>query len=615
MHYIKPRFVLPLLSLAFSTWAQAYQDLGDKISTSQFLSKDQYLVSPNKKYFAIMQGDGNFVVYRGSSPGNNLGWLWLTRTAGAESFFIMQGDGNLVLYRGTSPGNNQGLVWQTGPTGAGGQSQLKLANNGQLQVTGDEMVYWETPVDPYVVARQQCEVDAQSALVWDFAANDRGVSVSDAYVAEYGNYKQCLSNKGAAIDTTQWNTAVRNYCVNYFNTAVMGGIDDYSYLSSCFGNRGVSIPKLYLSEYVTLYSNLSTECSTTINKQACITDKKVGLDQAVAQDWPGASVTFNYSTNVMSFTGIPAAPAPSLTYTSNLALGRPTNSTMIDYYGIPSRAVDGNTGGNYANGSVTHTSTIATLYTSLEDAISGIIQDSIAGDPVNYPAWQVELKEDSPVTEVTLFNRTDCCSDRLSNFNVYTLDENQGLVEKQFFSGTVGKRQTIKFSGKNARFVRIQLTSNNNLSLAEVVVKANLAQGRLATQSSTAYDGNPQRAVDGQTNGNWGSSSVTHTDNKINGVAAPQWWKVQLDKTSAVGEVVVWNRTDCCSERLSDFYVELLNDQGTVVGSQFFGGAAATKTVAQFNGSAGRYVRVRLKNANYLSLAEVQVFAASGMAQ
>lgn len=231
---------------------------------------------------------------------------------------------------------------------------------------------------------------------------------------------------------------------------------------------------------------------------------------------------------------------------------------------------------------------------------------------INYPAWQVDLLQDYPVTEVTLYNRTDCCSERLSNFNVYVLDANQGLVEKKTFSGTVGNRVTINFSGKDARFVRIQLNRNDNLSLAEVVVKANAAYHRTVTQSSTAYGGNPERAVDGNTSGNWGDGSVTHTDSIAN---VNSWWMVDLGKTRNIGEVVLWNRTDCCSERLSNFTVEVLDANQNRVQSPISLGSVSTRTVLQLGDVAGRYVRVKLNRADFLSLAEVQVFEASGNPQ
>ncbi|MFL6112360.1 MAG: discoidin domain-containing protein, partial [Catenulispora sp.] len=78
----------------------------------------------------------------------------------------------------------------------------------------------------------------------------------------------------------------------------------------------------------------------------------------------------------------------------------------------------------------------------------------------------------------------------------------------------------------------------------------NFAQGQPASQSSTAFSGSASRAVDGNSNGNWGANSVSHTDYNRNA-----WWQVDLGQTVAITSVVLWGRTDCCTDRLSDFYV------------------------------------------------------------
>lgn len=72
-----------------------------------FLKQGEYLVSPNKKYFLLMQDDGNLVLYPGSGPENKGAAIWNTGTSaapGTESYMAIQDDGNLVIYRG-KPGD------------------------------------------------------------------------------------------------------------------------------------------------------------------------------------------------------------------------------------------------------------------------------------------------------------------------------------------------------------------------------------------------------------------------------------------------------------------------------------------------------------------------------
>jgi F5/8 type C domain-containing protein len=133
--------------------------------------------------------------------------------------------------------------------------------------------------------------------------------------------------------------------------------------------------------------------------------------------------------------------------------------------------------------------------------------------------------------------------------------------------------------------------------------KINLAASRTASQSSSPFGGDPMRAVDGNTDGNWYDSSVSHT-----GFDAQAWWQVDLGTTRALGEVVMFNRTDCCTDRLSNFDILLSNDGVTWELAASYPGAAPARTSLTVTGSA-RYVRVSLRGTNYLSLAEVQVFA------
>ena len=51
-------------------------------------------------------------------------------------------------------------------------------------------------------------------------------------------------------------------------------------------------------------------------------------------------------------------------------------------------------------------------------------------------------------------------------------------------------------------------------------------------------------------NGNFFNGSVTHTNADPNA-----WWQVDLGASAAVSSIVVWNRTDCCGDRLSDYWV------------------------------------------------------------
>ena len=142
--------------------------------------------------------------------------------------------------------------------------------------------------------------------------------------------------------------------------------------------------------------------------------------------------------------------------------------------------------------------------------------------------------------------------------------------------------------------------------------RTNLALGKAATQSSTAFGGAAGRGADGDTNGDWYANSVTHTNSE-----AEAWWHVDLGSVQQIQTVDVWNRSDCYSHFLTGFYVFVSNEPipagvsaalaDSRVSSYHTTGQAGRPTSLAVN-RAGRYVRVQLAGTNYLSLAEVQVW-------
>jgi hypothetical protein len=298
----------------------------------------------------------------------------------------------------------------------------------------------------------------------------------------------------------------------------------------------------------------------------------------------------------------------------NLAEGKTaTQSSTLSGYPVAgaSNAVDGNTDGDFYNGSVTHTNLDANAW------------------------WQVDLGTSAAVSSISIWNRTDCCPDRLSDYWVFVSDTPFGPSDTpatlQNRVGTWSSHQTIYPNpatriplNARGRYVRVQLSGTNYLNLAEVQVFGTfllpLAQGKTATQSSTLSGYGSltaaSNAVDGNTDGSFWDGSVTHTN-----LDANAWWQVDLGMSAAVRSISIWNRTDCCPERLTDYWIfvsdtpfgpsdtpaTLENRAGTWSSHQTsYPNPSTTITLD----AQGRYVRVQLSGTNYLNLAEVQVLGA-----
>lgn len=148
-----------------------------------------------------------------------------------------------------------------------------------------------------------------------------------------------------------------------------------------------------------------------------------------------------------------------------------------------------------------------------------------------------------------------------------------------------------------------------------------LSNGKPTSQSGTYGGAVSARAVDGNIDGNYYNGSVSHTAQ----VDYPQW-QVDLGSTKNIDVIDVWNRTDCCSNRLREWSVWLSNDGAGWY--QIFNDSRASGAVAgvteiypsmgPYNGFnagvtnafpwTGRYVLLQINRFEALHLAEVQVW-------
>ena len=101
-------------------------------------------------------------------------------------------------------------------------------------------------------------------------------------------------------------------------------------------------------------------------------------------------------------------------------------------------------------------------------------------------------------------------------------------------------------------------------------VETNVAlasSGATATQSSTypnQVDFTASNAINGQQSGL--TSDITHTNFEND-----PWWEVELTDSYDVTQIVIWNRKDCCSEKLSGAVLSLLDANGDVMIEYNFG--------------------------------------------
>jgi hypothetical protein len=299
-----------------------------------------------------------------------------------------------------------------------------------------------------------------------------------------------------------------------------------------------------------------------------------------------------------TFTIMAQVPWPK-TDPNNIALYKPARQSSTFEAGHANRALDGNTSGDWWKRTVTHT------------------------NETENPWWEVDLLQEYDISAITIYNRTDGATDRLKDFTIKVTsesfnDNNDGVV---FVDRQANFTNSKTINGnKRGQYIRIYLNQRGILSLAEVVVNGkavkqvmpdsddNLALGKPARQSGDFDFSTANRANDGDTDGQSNSGSISHTEgvNKA-------YWEVDLGKNYLIENVRIFNRTDCCQDRLNDFNIWVTNKPKDQNNRNMIPFAANEKKFTElsknFSGKKiGRYVRVELNGNNFLNLAEVQVF-------
>lgn len=188
---------------------------GSSIKSGEFLSNDDYIQSPNGLFFAIMQSDGNFCVYRGS-PSENHGFLWgcnQTSLPGGPYYAVLQRDANFCVYKGTGPEDYQGGIWCSMGTGPEGAYVANLQDDGNFCVyhadprDGQKAIWCTMAIDP-VVDVEIATIDYDVA-----AARILNSSPAELYRQQVSNHTMqtqasSISGSQSVSETSGWSDSL-----------------------------------------------------------------------------------------------------------------------------------------------------------------------------------------------------------------------------------------------------------------------------------------------------------------------------------------------------------------------------------------------------------------------
>ena len=86
--------------------------------------------------------------------------------------------------------------------------------------------------------------------------------------------------------------------------------------------------------------------------------------------------------------------------------------------------------------------------------------------------WQVQLGQNSVISNINIYNRRDCCQNRFTKVQLDILDENQKSVFTTTINRSVDGQSEFQVSGinKTGRYVRLTQMEDNYLHMGEVEV-------------------------------------------------------------------------------------------------------------------------------------------------
>ena len=255
---------------------------------------------------------------------------------------------------------------------------------------------------------------------------------------------------------------------------------------------------------------------------------------------------------------------------------------------------------------------------SFSKLVNGNTQEnSFAHTNTENDDWMmIDLEQTAFVNHVRIFNRPDygngCCAARLNNFQIRvghssTFSNNPACASgENWFLGS--KNFSCVLSG---RYLSIQQFNTQVMNLAELEVygvkTSNLARACSAGNcpvtaiSQLGTDWEAWRLVDGVT-----SSQGAHTNSASN-----DWVMIDMQQTVFVAMVRIYNRVDCCWDRLNNFQIRV-GDSGTSAGSS---NTACASNQPWFRGQkdftcvlSGRYLTLQQFNSLVMNVAEVEVY-------
>lgn len=292
-----------------------------------------------------------------------------------------------------------------------------------------------------------------------------------------------------------------------------------------------------------------------------LTDSSSDANNGTLTNFALSGSTSNWVAPGSAASGVACVAAPEIDVQGN-------DISIANGDSTPSTTDDTDFGRQTTSGTVTHTFTINNSGAAALTGVAVTVNGDSAFSLASAPASSVAAGGDSS----------------------FTIEFTPGAVGAYTATVSIGSNDSDE---NGYTFVVLGVWTGSNVALEQP-----------ATQSSTYDDpctGPARKAVDGNTSGQAGDCSFSTTNSD------PQdWWQVDLGASYLIQVIDIWNRTDCCGERLRNF--DLLISTDGANWTTFYYPATAPTTSSFVINRVVRYVKVQLRGTDYLTLAEVQVW-------
>jgi hypothetical protein len=220
----------------------------DTLGHDKCLPQNSYLVSMNKKYYARLEEDGNFVIYKGNNfTQENAVWCSFTKGQGKGPYSLrMLKNGNLILYDG-----NKQPLWASN-TFMGGKAPFRLVIENNMN-----LVIYDTKNNSIWSSETSIPISDFLSAPEYLDENEYIVSKNGKYYARVqsdGNFVCYESNEfipsNAFWSSKTWNVGkgpFKLYCQNDGNLCLYDSSDSCTWSSGTW-RKGVSPHRLVMQD-------------------------------------------------------------------------------------------------------------------------------------------------------------------------------------------------------------------------------------------------------------------------------------------------------------------------------------------------------------------------------